>query len=125
MLGLDDCLIEVMAIPGALDAMLLDQTSGMAVAVSGSPQGVDTECSAAALTETLRATVDGLARSCPGDTVRIDDMLVTTDQGHHLLRLMETAFEGPLVIYVRLDLERSNLALARYRLQAISSSLLT
>src|ERR1044072_4208130 len=119
-LGLDDCLTEVMAIPGALDAMLVDQTSGMAVAISGPPQGVDAESSAAALTETLRATMDGLARSCPGETVRIDDMLVTTDKGHHLLRFLETVFEGPLVIYLRLDLERSNLALARYRLLNIS-----
>lgn len=124
MLGLHDCLTEVMAIPGALDAMLLDQTSGMAVVASGPPEGVDTEGSAAALTETLRATMDGLARACPGDTVRIDDMLVTTDRGHHLLRLMETVFEGPLVIYVRLDLERSNVALARFRLQTISAQLL-
>ncbi|MEV5504789.1 hypothetical protein AB0M50_56240, partial [Nonomuraea fuscirosea] len=68
---------------------------------------------------------DGLARSCPGDVVRIDDMLVTTDKGHHLLRLLETVFEGPLVIYVRLDRERSNLALARHRLQNISSALTT
>jgi hypothetical protein len=68
--------------------------------------------------------MDGLARACPGDTVRIDDMLVTTDRGHHLLRLMETVFEGPLVIYVRLDLERSNVALARFRLQTISAQLL-
>ncbi|WP_336206159.1 roadblock/LC7 domain-containing protein [Nonomuraea sp. LPB2021202275-12-8] len=124
MLGLDGCLTEVMAIPGALDAMLVDHTSGMAVAVSGPPQGVDAGNSAAALTETLRATVDGLARSCPGNTVRVDDMLITTDQGHHLLRLLDTLFEGPLVIYVRLDLERSNLALARYRLRAISAQLL-
>ncbi|MBB6345897.1 roadblock/LC7 domain-containing protein [Nonomuraea muscovyensis] len=124
MLGLHDCLTEVMAIPGALDAMLLDQTSGMAVVASGAPEGVDTERSAAALTETLRATMDGLAHSCPGDTVRIDDMLVTTDHGHHLLRLMETAFEGPLVIYVRLDLDRSNVALARFRLQDLSTRLL-
>jgi hypothetical protein len=124
-LGLDDCLTEVMAIPGALDAMLVDHTSGMAVAVSGPPQGVDAERSAAALTETLRATMDGLARTCPGETLRIDDMLVTTDKSHHLLKFLETVFDGPLVIYLRLDLERSNLALARHRLRAISSELLT
>jgi len=124
LLGLDNCLTEVMAIPGALDAMLVDHTSGMAVAVSGPPQGVDAETSAAALTETLRATVDGLARSCPGETVRVDDMLITTDKGHHLLRMLDTLFGGPLVIYVRLDLERSNLALARYRLSALSTRLL-
>ncbi|NUR88184.1 MAG: roadblock/LC7 domain-containing protein [Nonomuraea sp.] len=125
MLGLDNCLTEVMTIPGALDAMLVDHTSGMAVAADGTPGGVDAEASAAALTEALRATMDGLARSCPGETVRIDDMLVTTDKGHHLLRLLDTHFDGPLVIYVRLDLERSNLALARYRLQVISSQLMT
>ncbi|MCF6470348.1 roadblock/LC7 domain-containing protein [Nonomuraea sp. MG754425] len=124
MLGIDTCLAEVMSIPGALDAMLVDHTSGMAVAFSAA-DGVDADRSAAALTEALRATTDGLARSCPGEVVRIDDMLVTTDKGHHLLRLLETVFEGPLVIYVRLDLERSNLALARYRLRAISGELAT
>ncbi|MFI7610032.1 roadblock/LC7 domain-containing protein [Nonomuraea terrae] len=124
MLGVDSCLAEVMAIPGALDAMLVDHTSGMAVAFSNS-SGMDADRSAAALTEALRATTDGLARTCPGDVVRIDDMLVTTDKGHHLLRLMETVFEGPLVLYVRLDLDRSNIALARHRLQSISSRLTT
>ncbi|MEV5501388.1 hypothetical protein AB0M50_38945, partial [Nonomuraea fuscirosea] len=34
MLGIDTCLAEVMSIPGALDAMLVDHTSGMAVAFS-------------------------------------------------------------------------------------------
>ncbi|SEG93112.1 hypothetical protein SAMN05444920_10839 [Nonomuraea solani] len=124
MLGIDTCLAEVMSIPGALDAMLVDHTSGMAVAFSSS-SGVDADRSAAAITEALRATTDGLARSSPGEVVRIDDMLVTTDKGHHLLRPLETVFEGPLVIYVRLDLERSNLALARHRLASISSRLTT
>jgi hypothetical protein len=123
-LGIDGCLAEVMSIPGALDAMLVDHTSGMPVAFS-TAVGVDADRSAAALTEALRATTDGLARTCPGDVIRIDDMLVTTDKGHHLLRLLETVFEGPLVTYVRLDLERSNLALARYRLRTISSRLAT
>jgi hypothetical protein len=123
-LGIDTCLAEVMSIPGALDAMLVDHTSGMAVACS-STSVVDADRSAVALTEALRATTDGLARACPGEVVRIDDMLVTTDKGHHLFRPLETVFEGPLVIYVHLDLERSNLALARHRLRSISSELTT
>ncbi|HLU72370.1 MAG TPA: roadblock/LC7 domain-containing protein [Nonomuraea sp.] len=123
-LALDSCLTEVMAIPGALDAMLVDHTSGMAVSFSGQPNGVDADKAAAALTEMLRASMDGLARTCPGDTVRIGDLLISTDQGHHLIRVMDTLFEGPLVIYVRLDAERSNIALARHRLRAISEQLL-
>ncbi|MET8333612.1 roadblock/LC7 domain-containing protein [Streptosporangium canum] len=125
MLGIEDCLTEVMAIPGALDAILIDQTSGMAVAVGGGSRHVDTEKSAAGLSETLRATLDGLATTSPGGTIRISDMIITTDNGHHLLRPLETVFDGPLVIYVRLDLERSNLALARHRLQALSGRLIT
>jgi len=113
-----------MAIPGALDAMLVDHTSGMAVSFSGPPHGVDADTAAAALTEMLRASMDGLSRTCPGDAVRIGDLLISTDRGHHLIRLMDTLFEGPLVIYVRLDVERSNIALARHRLRAISEQLL-
>ncbi|GAA2687551.1 MULTISPECIES: roadblock/LC7 domain-containing protein [Nonomuraea] len=123
MLGLDDCLAEVMAIPGALDAMVVDHASGMAVAATGADGDVDAARSAAAISETLRVTMDGLAQSAPGGTVRVDDMLVTTDKGHHLLRPLETPFESPLVIYVRLDRDRANLALARFRLQAISRQL--
>ncbi|WP_433243156.1 roadblock/LC7 domain-containing protein [Streptosporangium sp. CA-135522] len=124
MLGIEDCLTEVMAIPGALDAILIDQTSGMAVAVGGDHLA-DVEKSAAGLSETLRATLDGLAATSPGGTVRINDMIITTDNGHHLLRPLETVFDGPLVIYVRLDRDRSNLALARHRLQALSGRLIT
>ncbi|MEU7892698.1 roadblock/LC7 domain-containing protein [Nonomuraea sp. NPDC049152] len=122
MLGLDDCLAEVMAIPGALDAMVVDHTSGMAVAASGG-EGIDVERSAAALSEALRHTTDGLAQTSPDGTIRLDEMLITTDKGHHLVRHLVTPFEGPLVLYVRLDRERANLALARYRLQAISGQL--
>ncbi|SDK30561.1 hypothetical protein [Nonomuraea jiangxiensis] len=57
-----------MSIPGALDAMLVDHTSGMAVAFSRA-SGVEADRSAAALTEALRATTDGLARSSPSEVV--------------------------------------------------------
>lgn len=111
-----------MAIPGALDALLVDHTSGMAVATSNAAD-LDTAACAAALSETLRATMDGLALSSPGGTVRIDDIMIVTDKGYHLLRTLETLFEGPLVIYLHLDMEHANLALARHRLQAISGQL--
>ncbi|MFJ2031620.1 roadblock/LC7 domain-containing protein [Streptosporangium sp. NPDC087985] len=114
-----------MAIPGALDAILIDQTSGTAVGFGGGSHQADAERSAAGLSETLRATLDGLAITSPSGTVRISDMIITTDSGHHLLKSLETVFDGPLVIYVRLDLERSNLALARHRLQALSGRLIT
>lgn len=123
MLALDDCLSEVMTIPGALDALVVDHTTGTAVAVGGSTEGFNAEASAAALSETLRATMDGLALSSPDGSIRVDEMIVVTDKGYHLLKPMETVFEGPLVIYLRLDLEQANLALALHRLHSISSRL--
>ncbi|WP_068926144.1 hypothetical protein [Planobispora rosea] len=125
MLGIEECLTEVMGIPGALDAILIDQTSGMAVAVGGGSRHVDTEKSAAGLSEALRATLDGLAVTSAAGTARIREMIVTADDGHHLLRPLETVFDGPLVIYVKLDLERANLALALHRLHSLSGRLIT
>ncbi|WP_084958930.1 hypothetical protein [Thermoactinospora rubra] len=120
MLGLDDFVTEVMAIPGALDALIVDHNSGMPVASGGLGPGL--EHSAAALSETLRAAMEGLATSA-GGTVRIADMIVVSDRGYHLFRPLETRFDGPLVVYVHLDLERSNLALARHRLESIAARL--
>ncbi|GHH67181.1 hypothetical protein GCM10017673_13920 [Streptosporangium violaceochromogenes] len=125
MLGIEDCLAEVMAIPGAVDAMVIDQTSGTAVAAGGGEGNLDVGRSAAGLSETLRATADGLASTSAGGTVRISDMIITTDDGHHLLKPLETVFDGPLVMYVRLDSKRSNIALARHRLQNLAGRLIT
>lgn len=121
MIGIDECLSEAMAIPGALDAILVDHTSGMAVAAKGLS---DPGRSAAGLSETFRATLDGLAMSTPAGTVQVEDMIVTTDQGYHLIKPMETMFDGPLLICLRLDAGRANLALARRRLQSISHQLI-
>lgn len=125
MLGIEDCLAEVMAIPGAVDAMVIDQTSGTAVAVGGGERHLDAGRSAAGLSETLRATADGLASTSPRGTVRISDVIITTDDGHHLLKPLETVFDGPLVMYVHLDAKRSNIALARHRLQNLAGRLIT
>ncbi|MEZ0075633.1 roadblock/LC7 domain-containing protein [Planotetraspora sp. GP83] len=122
MIGIEDCLSEAMSIPGALDAILVDHTSGMAVAGEGVP---DPARSAVGLTEAFRATLDGIAlSSADGTAARIEDVIITTDTSYHLIRPMEMMFDGPLLICLRLDLERSNLALARRRLRTITHQLI-
>ena len=120
MIGIEDCLAEVMEIPGALDAIVVDHTSGLAVAAEGLP---DPGRSAAGLSETFRATLDGVALTSPDGTVRVEDMIIKTDRGYHLITPLETLFDGPLLICLRLDLERSNLAMARWRMHTISHQL--
>lgn len=125
MLAIEDCLAEVMAIPGVVGVILVDPTSGMAVTTGGAGTAAGVEQSAAALSETLRATMDGIALATPGGAIRVHDVIVTTDRGHHLLKPVETVFDGPLLIYLRLDGERANIALARHRLSSISTRLIT
>ena len=120
MTGIEDCLLEVMAIPGALGAMLVDHASGTAVAHHGLP---DPERSASGLSETFRAAQIGLALASPVGAIRVDDIIVTTDQEYQLIKSVSTPHDGPLLICVRLDLDRANLGLARYRLQALTHAM--
>lgn len=119
-LALDDCLLSVMDIPGVLDALVMDHLSGTVMASGGRGEA---ERSAPALGETLRVTMDALAGATHRGTVRIDDLIVIADDGYHLLHPVEMPFDGPLVIYVRLDLGRANLALARHQLSSITGRL--
>ncbi|WP_372500100.1 hypothetical protein [Sphaerisporangium perillae] len=124
-LDIEDCLTDILAIPGALDALVIEDTGGMPVAAGRTAPHLDPQTSAAALSQTFRATLDGLAVASPDGTIRVEDVIVTSDKGHHLLRPVETAVTGPILLYLRLDLERSNLALARHRLRAISDRLIS
>ncbi|MEO3857079.1 roadblock/LC7 domain-containing protein [Acrocarpospora sp. B8E8] len=121
MITIEDCLVEAMSIPGALGAILVDHASETAVATRGRS---DPERSASGLSEAFRAIQTGLALSSPTGTVRIDDVIITTDQGYQLIRPMDTPVDGPLLICVQLDLNRANLGLARHRLQSISRQLI-
>lgn len=125
MLDIEDCLTDILAIPGALDALVIEDTGGTAVAAGRTVADLDPQESAAALSRTLRATLDGLAVTSPDGTVRVEDVIITADTGHHLLRPLETALTGPILLYLRLDPERANLALARHHLRAISGRLVT
>ncbi|WP_182906552.1 roadblock/LC7 domain-containing protein [Microbispora sp. H13382] len=120
MIGIEDCLSEAMSIPGALGAILVDHTSGMAVAGKGIP---DPGRAAAGLSEAYRATLHGIALASEETGFRIEDVIVTTGTAYHLVRPMEMMFDGPLLLCVRLDVERSNLALARRRLRTITDEL--
>ncbi|GAA4197517.1 roadblock/LC7 domain-containing protein [Microbispora amethystogenes] len=120
MIGIEDCLSEAMSIPGALGAILVDHTSGMPVAAKGI---ADPGRAAAGLSGAYRATLDGVATASEETSLRVEDVIVTTGTSYHLVRPMEMMFDGPLLLCVRLDVERANLALARLRLRAITNEL--
>jgi hypothetical protein len=111
--NLTKSLAEIMTVNGALAAALVDYRSGMCLAQVGS--GLNLDLAAAGNTEVVRAklkTIDmlGLRRG-------IEDILITLVDQYHLIRLVPNS-QG-LFLYLVLDKEKGNLALARFKLSEI------
>ncbi len=113
MASIQDSLNTLVGIDGALCAALVDSTSGMLLGSAGS--GVDMELAAAGNTEVVRAK-NKTMRSL-GLTDKIDDILITLGKQYHVIR-PAAAHEG-LFIYVVLDKDKANLALARRKVQDV------
>ena len=53
-----------------------------------------------------------------GATDALDDLIVTTRRSYHLVRVLDPGSGGPLLVYLRVDRRRGNLAVARRGLMA-------
>ncbi|MFC0864282.1 hypothetical protein ACFHYQ_18475 [Sphaerimonospora cavernae] len=125
MIRIEDCLSEAMSIPGALHAVLVNHASGTAVAMEGAAEGAaegtpDPARAAAGMTKAFQAMLDGIALASAGGRDRIEDAIITTETSYHLIRPLDMAVDGPLLLCLRLDMERANLALARRQLRTLA-----
>ncbi|MCX5588678.1 hypothetical protein ACFV0H_03945 [Streptomyces erythrochromogenes] len=132
--GIDECLLEAMALPGARGAALVDWSSGLALGTIGESPVGDHETTAAETAELARAAAEyesfARAEAGPalGDVVGpagppVEDLIVTTRSGYHVLRFVETSFDSSVFLHVWLDRAEGNLALARLRLRALAEGL--
>ena len=110
MADIEQTLQEIMHIPGALGAALVDYSSGMTLGSAGNGH-IDVELAAAGDTEVVRAKMTMM------ETLRLDekieDVLITLTSQLHLIRPVTSAGGEGLFIYAAFDKDRSNLALAR------------
>ena len=108
---------ELLTLDGALCAAIVDSSSGMMLGSAGT--GVDLEVAAAGNTEVMRAKLKTMRSLGLNDV--IEDILITLGKQYHLIRPLSRK-EGVFIYYV-LDKAKSNLAIARRKMQDIEKDL--
>ncbi|GII78575.1 hypothetical protein Sru01_35570 [Sphaerisporangium rufum] len=119
-MNIETALKEAMATEGAQGASLVDYESGMCLGAVGGGRELDLEVAAAGNTDVVRAKMRTLSSLNLDDSV--EDILITLSTQYHIIRLLPTA-RGNLFLYLVLDRQRANLALARHNLRRIEQAL--
>ncbi|HEY3978217.1 MAG TPA: hypothetical protein VGM79_13150 [Streptosporangiaceae bacterium] len=101
---------------------LVDWDSGMSLGTLGGGKYLDLEVAAAGNTEVVRAKLRTMESLRLNDT--IEDILITLTKQYHVFRLLKNSTQDHgLFLYLALDRNKSNLALARHSLKQIEADL--
>ena len=121
-MNIDTALKEAMSIAGAVGVALVDYESGMSLGTSGGGDWLNLELAAADNTEVVRSKLRVMSTLALNDS--IEDILITLHRQYHLIRLMNSMkSRSSLFLYLVLERESANLALARHHLKRIESDL--
>nr|WP_223182611.1 MULTISPECIES: hypothetical protein [unclassified Streptomyces] len=118
-----------MTLPGARGASLVDWTSGLALGTAGESPVGDHETTAAETAELARYAAELDTFATPGEAsgdapgLPVEDLIVTTRSGYHVIRFVETSFDSSVFLHLWLDRDTGNLALARMRLRDMTERL--
>jgi hypothetical protein len=104
-------------------AAVVDYDSGMSLGSLGGGDWLDLDVAAAGNTEVVRSKLRVMSALQLNDD--IEDILITLRRQYHLIRLMDPSKRdsATLFLYLVLDRERANLAMARLQLKRIEADL--
>ncbi|WP_327070058.1 hypothetical protein OG500_30605 [Kitasatospora sp. NBC_01250] len=122
MANLDTALKEAFGIEGAIGVALVDYGSGMALGTLGDNPELDLNVAAAGNTDVVRAKMRTMELLKLHDNA-IEDILITLSNQYHLIRPLTTPSGRGLFLYLALNRNQSNLAMARHQLRLIEMSL--
>jgi predicted regulator of Ras-like GTPase activity (Roadblock/LC7/MglB family) len=109
MSNVTESLDRLVELSGARSAALVDSGSGMVLGHAGSD--AELEITAAANTEVVRAQLKSIA-TLGADEV-IDDILITLSTQYDIVRPLSA--DPTIFLYLAMDKDKSNLAMARYK----------
>jgi hypothetical protein len=121
MADMETALKELMTIDGAVGVALVDYNSGMALGVLGGSKDLDLTVAAAGNTDVVRAKMRTIEMLNLKDG--IEDILITLNNQYHLIRPVTGRSGKGLFLYLALNRQRANLALARHQLLRIEDDL--
>ena len=122
-MNIETALKEAMTIDGALGVALVDWGSGMSLGTQGGGKYLDLEVASAGNTEVVRSKMRTMEALRLDDT--IEDILITLAKQYHIIRLLRrTDNSQGLFLYLVLDRNKANLALARHNLKRIDGELI-
>jgi len=109
MSNVTESLEGLIELAGARSAALVDSSSGMVLGHAGSDP--DLEITAAANTEVVRAQLKSIGTL--GSTDTIDDIIITLSTQYDIVRPL--AVNPSIFLYLAMDKNKSNMALARFK----------
>ncbi|MFG2650706.1 hypothetical protein [Streptomyces sp. NPDC048436] len=109
------------SIEGVIGAALVDYTSGMALGTLGGGKDLDLSVAAAGNTDVVRAKLRTMEMLNLKD--EIEDILISLGSQYHLIRLIKGRNNNGLFLYLALDKNRANLAMARHQLKRIEADM--
>lgn len=119
MANVKETLAKIMEVDGAIGACVVDSNSGMMLGAEGGGGAINLEVAAAGNTEVVRSKRKTMKALDLKD--QIEDILITLGRQYHIIRPLRT--NDALFIYLVLDKNRGNLAMARHQLVSLEKDL--